>query len=193
MVCGCVVLMAIVSLNDSYGDESSTVKQINWGLETWELGKQSFVIEFKEQQPVRILGIVGNITAGPLPSEEDASEDGKLIRQSLITLINPGKNWTVSDVEIKQTPGARANHSLAPHLFNINIKQQADAVLIVPVNYDFRNQKIILPDNQLLMHFDNRSYRFDKNSKTKSFESKDPFDALNTEIHLNVIYDIQSP
>lgn len=193
IVLGLWVMMGVVALGEAHGGESETVKHINWGLETWELGKQDFMIEFKEARPIRLLRIVGHVTAGPLPAEGDATEHGKLVRQSLVTLITPGKDRKVSDVEIQQTPGSRANHSLAPHVFNVNIKQQGDDIVVIPLDYDFRDQRIVLPENRLLMHFDNRSYRFDTQSQPQSFESRNAFDALNTEIHLNVIYAVQAP
>jgi hypothetical protein len=61
------------------------------------------------------------------------------------------------------------------------------------VNYEFRDRWMVLPDNRLLMRFDNRSYRFDGSKSASSFESKDPYDALNIEMHLNVVYTVGEP
>lgn len=186
---GFFVATIVFFLNAAHADTLIKTKQVAWGMETWELGVQEFVIEFKEDKPVRVLKIVGNLTAGALPSGNQ--ESSHLVRQSLITLINPGAGWKVSDVELKKTPASRSNHSLAPHLFNINVKQQSDRIVLMPIDYDFRDQQHVLHENKLFMRFENRSYRFDENRK--HFESKDPVDALNVEMHLNVVYTTDSP
>lgn len=161
------------------------IKRFEWGIETWEIGSNDFLIKFNEKTPVRILDIQGDLTAGPQPNYKAYDT---LVRQTLATLINPGDGWTEKNVEVEGTPGNRANHVLAPHLFSVNVKQTNGETMDIPIRYTYDRKPIELKQNRLLMRVVNESYRW--NSDQGAFVSKDQDDTLNVEIHLTITYEV---
>jgi hypothetical protein len=180
-----ILLLAMAVLSLQGCKPAPTIKRFEWGIETWQIGSQDFLIRFDEKTPVRILDIQGDLTAGPQPNYKPYDT---LIRQTLATLINVGGSWDLKSVVVAGTPADRANHALAPHLFSINVKQTNGETMDVPIKYNYDRKPVTLGNNKLLMRIVNESYRFA--SDKGAFVSTDQDDTLNVEIHLVITYEV---
>jgi len=160
-------------------------KEFNWGIETWKKGQNDFVIRFKEPGHVRISRIYGNLTAGPQPEH---AQFAKLIRQTIVSLVNVGAVDTDQDVEIVATPADRANQSVDRNMININVKQTDSETMSIPIEYNYAPARA-LAENKILVRIFNESYKIAPNGI--AIVSDDQGDALNVELHLVVDYETE--
>lgn len=182
--------------NLSAGAQSSTAttnniahKHINWGVETWDLGRHVYSIQFKETKPVRIRTINGYLTSGPQP--EHLVRD-TLIRQTLVTVNDSKRNTSDNDtIAIIGSPTntVKFNHSLDRTLLCLNVKQTGGDTQILPIDVTFDDETIMITEQKLTLTIFNESYRFSK--EKGCFVSKDCRDALNVELHLLIQYDVE--
>ena len=165
---------------------AASVKRFEWGIETWQIGTQDFLIRINEKSPVRILSIEGNLTAGPQPLFKPFDN---VVRQTLITLINVGDDTAenVAPVEVLQTAPNRVNNAVSPHLFSLNVKQTNDHVLNIPISYRYKDFPVTLLQNKLLFRAVNESYRCDPQT-TVCKVSTEQFDTINAEVHVTITY-----
>ncbi len=160
-------------------------KEFDWGIETGTKGQNDFVIRFKEPGPVRIKRIYGNLTAGPQPNH---AQFAKLIRQTLVNLVNVGAVDTDNDIEIVGTPPDRANHSIDRNWMSVNVKQTDSETINIPIETSY-NPARPLAQNKLLMRIFNESYKIAPSGI--AIVSTDQEDALNVEIHLVIDYETE--
>jgi hypothetical protein len=163
---------------------SMTVRAFVWGMESWEMGSNDFVIRFTEGR-VRIRRITGNATAAPQP---DFKPFAQVIRQTLATMINVGAPADPPDIQLIGTPANRANHSMQAHLFSLNVKQTNDQTLNIPIDYTFDDPPVVLAQNLLLMRIVNESYKM---HNYQAVISDDQNDSLNLELHMRIIYEVE--
>ncbi|WP_199614638.1 hypothetical protein [Paenibacillus alkalitolerans] len=177
-------VLLVVGCGPSINAEPITKKQFHWGIESWELGRHTWGIEFNEKKPVKIKKIEGYLTAGPQPNHKP---DDTLVRQTLASLTYPGNNLNDAVKKI-ETPKSRANHSVDRNLLSLNVKLTGSRTTEMPIHLEYPDG-LILPENRLLFIANNESYRYD--SKKGSFVSDDIFDAINIEAHMIVYYEVQ--
>jgi len=188
-----IVWCVLVCVASAFGAEATTNavvhKHINWGLETWDLGRHIYSIEFKEEKPVRIRAINGYLTSGPQP--EHKAQD-TLIRQTLVVMDHAkpaARDLGTIAITANPTNTTKFNHSLDRSLLCLNIKQTGSDTQILPVDISFDEEVVIVPKNKLSLSVFNESYRFEKGKGC--FISKDCRDALNVELHLLIQYDVE--
>lgn len=179
---GIRLAICAVGLASCLTAEAAKTKDLDWGIETWKIGQNDFVIQFKEPDHVRILRIYGNLTAAPQPNHPQFAH---IIRQTIASLldVNPPKE---DDVVIVSTPADRANQSIARNMFTINVKQTDSETMNIPIEYNYSPGRV-LTENKLLVRILNESYK--TNPDGRDVISHDQYDALNVEIHLIVTYE----
>ncbi len=151
------------------------------------MGHQDMTIQFNESGSVSLLAVEGNVMASPMPSFVVGDN---LVRQSLLTLVNPGARANDGSVSVVSHPPG-TNHSVNQHLFSTDVKVTGSGPVVVPVNYHFDAHPVSLPMKQLTMHFFNASYRGVADGG--GYFATEFLDGIDVEVQLVLTYEVTTP
>ena len=130
------------------------LKHVHWGWEEWAAGQHEFSLKF--QSPIKLIRMDGFFTAGPPITMQSLRVQRQCLCVMTCAPTFGSQNYPVGNevVPYKYTTTTALNHTVAKHLWAINIKQHGnEQAFVLPVNHPFPPNAPML--SELMMYVDN--------------------------------------